>query len=699
MKLHFLNVSARIWMRLWSCFSSWSVRRGRALKNDEARQMSNNEHLRAGQEIPVSVTGQSDEVAWAQMIATVAQMMAGVTIRDREGRIVYVNPAYESMTGFTCKELVGRTGVDATRSDAMAREMCASITTGIAWRKVYQDTHKNGSVIYVDTMASPIFDHQAIPRYVLSIYQDVTNDIHVRHEMKRLVQIVEHSADGIQILNDAYRVEYCNPAFYRITGTHSALVIGKHAAQYPGSLLSPQQFADAMTVVKSNTCWQQEISGSRENGMLVAVKILISSIAEAQQIRYYVVTIRDVLHEKELEKQVQEAQKMESVGRLAGGIAHDFNNMLQGILGFAELIEMDVRNKDLVTHENILEIQRAAGRARDLTKQLLAFGSRQLIQMMAVNLNTQIRSMRKMLACMAGDGISFRFQLESALHLVWADPTQIEQVIMNVVINARDAMTVQKGSAMIGIVTHNVRRTIEDCPAHCLTASCDYVCLSISDSGGGIREEHLPLIFEPFFTTKEVGKGTGLGLSVVYGIVKQHNGWIEVDSVVNVGTTFMIYFPAYQNSSDVQHVFVHEDVEQKRCGSGMTVLVVDDEEVVRHLNARALQAAGYRVLSAASEEEGYACFVEHQSEIQLLFADVLLNGGNGIDLADRVRRVQPHLPVLLCSGAAQSLLRERAIQHNYAFIEKPYSAEHLLSAIDRLLHNHRKSFVHPVVTA
>ncbi len=696
MKLQVMNVATELCMQVRHVFSRWSVRWSRAPERGEKETQPDSVlRMCMDQATHDRFKEQSDRVAWSQMIATVAQMMAGVTIRDREGRIVYANPAYEAMTGFTCKELVGRTGIGSAQSDAMVHEMCVAIAAGQTWRKVYQEIQKNGSLIYVDTMASPIFDHQSISCYILAIYQDVTNDIHVRHEMKRVVQIVEHSADGIQILNDVCRVEYCNPAFYRITGTHSALVIGKNAAQYPGCLLSPQQFADAMTVVKSNACWQQEISGSREDGMRFAVKILISSIAEAQQIRYYVVTIRDVLHEKELEKQVQDAQKMESVGRLAGGIAHDFNNMLQGILGFSELIEMDVRNKDFVTHENILEIQRAAERARDLTKQLLAFGSRQLIQMMAVNLNTQIRSMRKMLTCMTGDGIALTLQLDSDLNLVWADPAQIEQVIMNVVINARDAMALERKSAAVVIVTRNVRRTPEDCPAHCLTASGDYVCLSISDSGVGIREEHLPLIFEPFFTTKDVGKGTGLGLSVVYGIVKQHNGWIEVDSVVNTGTTFSIYFPAYHNHQDVQQIRTSEDIAQKPCGSGATILVVDDEDVVRHVNTRALQAAGYRVLSASSEEEGYACFVAHQSEICLLFADILLNGGNGIELADRVRRLQPHLPVLLCSGAAQSLLRERAIQHNYAFIEKPYSTEHVLAAIDRLLYNPRKPLAPP----
>ena len=375
----------------------------------------------------------------------------------------------------------------------------------------------------------------------------------------------------------------------------------------------------------------------------------------------------DITERRKLEGQLRQSQKMEAVGKLAGGIAHDFNNLLTVITGYSELLLSQLGEESPLGKE-VEEIKRAGERAASLTHQLLAFSRRQVLQPKVVDLNEVVSNIEKMLRRLIGENVELRTFLGTGLWSVKADPGQIEQVLVNLVVNARDAMPV---GGKLTIETGNEFLDEEYSRGHLPALPGQYVRLAISDTGVGMDEKAMSQVFEPFYTTKELGKGTGLGLSTVYGIVKQSGGYIWVYSEPGKGSTFKVYFPRTEDREEDPHKAVSpvEDLRGEK-----TVLVVEDEESIRNLACAVLSGYGYSVLPACDGEDALRVAGEHDGEISLLLTDVVMPRMGGRELYDRIRRQRPEIKVLYMSGYTDNaIVHHGVLDPGTAFLQKPYS--------------------------
>ncbi|HSO72320.1 MAG TPA: ATP-binding protein, partial [Thermodesulfobacteriota bacterium] len=385
---------------------------------------------------------------------------------------------------------------------------------------------------------------------------------------------------------------------------------------------------------------------------------------------------------RKLEEQLRQSQKMEAIGRLAGGVAHDFNNMLTGIIGYADLLLLSL-SRDHPLVGKVEEIKKAGKRAASLTQQLLAFSRKQMLQPKVLDLNLVVNDLKKMLQRLIGEDIELETQLESSLLRVKVDPNQMGQVLMNLVVNARDAMS--RGGA-ITIATANV--VLDQAYGRKKGVSLQpgpYVLLEVRDTGTGMDSETRSHIFEPFFTTKELGKGTGLGLSTVYGIIKQSGGYIWVDSLPESGTTFQIFLPQAEGESSLKE---SQPRSPPLFQSSETILIVEDNELVRNLTSEALKHYGYRVIEAPGGEPALKIAREHGEKIDLLLTDVVMPGLNGRELADQILSFRPDIKVLYMSGYSDNAIVQNGIlTPGLAFIEKPFSPETLAEKVRQVIYS------------
>jgi CheY-like chemotaxis protein len=381
-----------------------------------------------------------------------------------------------------------------------------------------------------------------------------------------------------------------------------------------------------------------------------------------------------------LETQFRQAQKLESVGILAGGLAHDFNNILTVINGYSEYVLKALPSGDQL-YPYVEEIKRAGEHAARLTDQLLTFSRKQVIQPRPLNMNTIVRDAERMLQRLIGEDIELITTLDPLVGQVMADPDQMHQVIMNLAVNARDAMP---EGGKLEIKTKNVDVEEGSRTIHPNVASGRYVLMTITDTGIGMDEHTLQYAFEPFFTTKPAGKGTGLGLSTVYGIVRQNSGWIHIRSELGRGTSCKIYLPRIDVCSPPGLTASHKAA--KTVQGSETVLVVEDNEAVRRLTITILKAHGYHVLEAANSTEAFALEKRHTGEIHLLLTDVVLPGMNGKVIADRLRALRPKLKVLFTSGYTADVIASRGIlQQDVAYLPKPFGPESLAFKVREVL--------------
>jgi two-component system, cell cycle sensor histidine kinase and response regulator CckA len=368
---------------------------------------------------------------------------------------------------------------------------------------------------------------------------------------------------------------------------------------------------------------------------------------------------------------LRQAQKMESIGRLAGGVAHDFNNMLSVILGYAQMMKPDLARNQLLLNY-VLEIEKAGIRSRNMARQLLAFSRKQVISPVVVDINDVITEAGNSLSRLIGEDIAFRFIPGRGLWKVRCDPTQIDQIIMNLAVNARDAMP---GGGELAVATANVsldetyflRERIESKPG-------DYVRIEVSDSGCGMDKDTLAHIFEPFFTTKKPGEGTGLGLATTYGIVKQNDGFVVCRSRLGRGTTFTVCIPRFTGADDK---IINREEGRTVSGSG-TILLVEDEEIVRMVTVKMLQRIGYSVLAAKTADEALSYCGNNDVSIDCLVTDVVMPGMNGTELVEKATTLRPDLKVLFMSGYSGNILTRHGVAgEGVHFLQKPFSIEDL----------------------
>lgn len=382
---------------------------------------------------------------------------------------------------------------------------------------------------------------------------------------------------------------------------------------------------------------------------------------------------------RELEMQLQQVQKLDSIGRLAGGVAHDFNNLLTGITGNVSLAMMDMKSDNPLAG-TLKEINKIAGRAANLTRQLLAFSSRQIIEPVVVDLNSLVNDLNKMLIRIIGEDIKLQIKGEEQIGRIKVDPGQIEQIIVNLAVNARDAMP---RGGQLTLSTANVEIDEGYCESHPEISPGSYVMMTISDTGCGMDSMTLSRIFEPFFTTKSKGKGTGLGLSTVYGIVKQHNGSLDVYSDFGYGTSFKICFPRV----DMNVVKTMEKESESKLPNGEeTILFVEDDPIVRNMTIRALKRLGYQVMHAASGEEGENLANKMLPKLDLLITDVIMPGISGKELVQRLSLVAPDLKSLFTSGyTSDTVLQQGMLKAGGNFLSKPYSPQRLAYKVREIL--------------
>ncbi len=401
---------------------------------------------------------------------------------------------------------------------------------------------------------------------------------------------------------------------------------------------------------------------------------------ETGQVINYVAVERDVTREKHLEEQLRQAQKMEAVGQLAGGIAHDFNNLLTIISGYGQLLLEDLGLDD-PRRLKMAEINKAANRAVVLTRQLLAFGRRQMLLFEVLDLNDVLSSMEQMLHRLISEDIELVIVQGESLGRARTDRGQIEQVILNLALNARDAMP---GGGRLTIETSNVELAGEHALIHPEVMPGSYVTLTVSDNGCGISREAQARIFEPFFTTKEKGKGTGLGLSTVYGIVRQSEGYIFVSSEPGQGAGFRIYLPRVKEQSDVP--FPPEKGAGASPRGSETILLVEDEEAVRLLVKNILEGLGYKILVATCGDEALALCKQHTAPIPLLLTDLVMPGMSGRELADCLKFLYPDMKLLYMSGYTDdSILRRGTLGVAEAFIGKPFTPQAIACKVRSVL--------------
>ena len=496
---------------------------------------------------------------------------------------------------------------------------------------------------------------------------------HIEHASIELQTVIQTSPLAIISLDGEGRVRSWNQAATDLFGWSEAEVLGQHLQYVPED---QQAASDALweRVVRGDPIKGVELRRRRKDGTLVDVSFWATQLRDADgAVIGSFGLLADITERKRLEDQLRQAAKMEAVGRLAGGVAHDFNNLLTVITGYSQLLLRGLSSGDPLRRQ-VEEIQKAGQRAGSLTQQLLAFSRRQILQPKDVNLNVLTTNMASMLHRLIGEDIQLVTRLDPALGWVKADPGQLEQVVMNLAVNARDAMP-QGGT--LTIETANVKDSRAEATGHSM------VRLMVRDTGRGMDAETRARIFEPFFTTKEQGKGTGLGLATVYGIVTQNGGTIEVDSKPEQGTTFTVWLPRVEPAPQA----VSETEPTVRPGVAVeTILLVEDEPIVRQFVADLLRANGYQVLEAVDGEEACRLCESHEGQIHALLTDIVMPGMNGRQVAERLIKQRPHLRVLFMSGYTDDeVLRHGVEGQGAAFIQKPFEPDTLMRKVRELL--------------
>lgn len=511
--------------------------------------------------------------------------------------------------------------------------------------------------------------------------QAVRKELIEREELFRL--ITENAADMIAVVDALGRRLYNSPSYERILG-YSPQELGTTTAAdqiHPEDREKVQRAtADAL---RSGRGMNLEYRMCHKNGSWRTLESSTSTIRKNGHVEKLVTVNRDVTERKLLEDQFRQAQKMEAVGRLSGGVAHDFNNLLGVIIGYGEIVQESTA-ADSPLRTCVDEILKAGHRAASLTKQLLAFSRQQVMDSKVLDLNAVVKEMEKMLKRLIGEDIQMRTALDPTLVRIKADQAQIEQVIMNLAVNARDAMP--SGGQLI-LQTANVHMDEEFVRRYPYPVSVgDYVLLSISDNGIGMDATTRARVFEPFFTTKENGKGTGLGLSLVYGVVKQSGGYIEVFSEPGAGATFKIYLPRAVDKDLPRQTF---EVPVS-CRGTETVLLVEDESSLRKLSRRLLELCGYRVLEAENGAAALEVSRHYGQTIQLLLTDVVMPGMSGRALADELLKERPEIQVIFMSGyTGKTVDQHGGVAEGSLFLAKPFTREVLARKLRKALDRKR----------
>ena len=595
---------------------------------------------------------------------------------DRHGRIVFANQAAMRISGLSQSEIMGRSldlMFDLTTEQKSAIAQCLDHKTTLTLETTAFS--KSGSTLTVQLNVSTL-DPAAADSGLAVFAVDVSGLKRTIAEQTQLVTAVEHAAESIIVTDPAGIIEYVNPAFEKITGYSRNEVMGANIELLDSGQHSKAFFSTIIDTLQRGEIWQGRMINKRRDHSLYETEATVSPIRnKAGSITNYVSVQRDVSHEIRLERQLRQAQKMEAIGTLAGGIAHDFNNLLMGIQGNISLSLLDIEpNSPLV--KNLKKIEQYVQNGVDLTKQLLGFARGGKYEISLLNLNELIKEQNLMFGRTNKD-IIFKNEAKPDLWTVEADRGQIEQVLMNLYLNALQAMP---SSGTLTTRTGNVTIDQDQYSPYYVKAG-NYVKIMITDTGIGMDEDIQQRIFDPFFTTKEMGRGTGLGLASVYGIVKNHEGFINVFSKKGQGTKFEIYLPASGKA-----VPPAKKASEKFVKGRETVLLVDDEDMIIDVGTRMLKKLGYQVFIARDGKEAIEIFKKHPQEIDLVVLDMIMPKMGGGETYDRIKKIKPDVKVLLSSGFSINGQASEILNRGCnGFIQKPFNLQNLSQNLRAIL--------------
>lgn len=501
-----------------------------------------------------------------------------------------------------------------------------------------------------------------------------------QQERERLLSAIEQAGDMIVITDPQGAIQYINPAFERTTGYSHHESLGQNLCIFKSGQQDQTFYQKVWVDVASGRTWQGRMTNQRKDGSSFTVEATISPVLDVSgRIANFVAVEHDITEQLKLSAQLQQAQKLESVGRLAGGVAHDFNNLLSVILGYGEIALQNL-DTDHPLSEPLQEIHQAANRAKDLTRQLLAFSRKQVLKAQVIDIRETVSGFEKLLRRMIGEDIELVLELGNSALAVKADVSQLEQVLMNLAVNARDAMP-DGGTLRIETCATEMDEMYADGKLGLTPGS--YVMVAVSDTGTGMDSDTLERLFEPFFTTKGVDKGTGLGLAVSYGIIKQHGGNIWVYSEPGQGTVFKIYLPMVLEKEQLPAPCAQQ--YEPIIGTA-TILVVEDDLPVRKLACTILNAKGYRVLAAEGVQDAITMARLSNEPIHLLLTDVVMPVMNGPEVHRRIAQIHPRVKVLYMSGYTGDMIARQGIfNEGMQFIQKPFTVSRLLEKVANAL--------------
>ena len=614
---------------------------------------------------------------------------AALLAADRDGNIIFMNPAAEKITGSPFDHVVGMPlsnicnimDGDANNSDHYKKRIQQVLEGGVSFQlKEGSKLHvADGSELNVMGNATPIKDSNSEVIGVVLILHDITEyKINEKNRIK-MAAVIEQADDAIVITDSRGIVEYVNPRFYRIMGYDPAVVIGKDIRTLKDSHYAETMHQDLTKTVSTKKVLRNRYTFTREDGSICQLESTISGVKDNDgRYQYYVIVSRDVTKEVELQHQLNHAQKMEALGTLAGGVAHDFNNILTVINGYTSFLLTEF-DKASPLYEFALEISKAGDRATMLTRQLLACSRKDISIPIHLKPNGTISDMEKMLRRLIREDINLHLKLDPKVRQIKVDPGQLGQVVMNLVVNAADALP-DGGDIALETANINVDTNTEQAGQPVKIKPGAYVKISISDNGYGMGEETQSRIFEPFFTTKEAGKGTGLGLAIVYGFIKAVSGEIRVESKLTIGTTFELYIPvneepsAKNDFSKTLEIISHVGKE--------TILVVDDDKRIVGLIRRVLEKEGYNLLQANNGQEALDLSREHSTDIDLMLTDIVMPKMDGFKLAENMSKQRPQMKILYMTGYLdQSKINDRVEEIKPILVNKPFVPDQLLKRI------------------
>jgi two-component system, cell cycle sensor histidine kinase and response regulator CckA len=618
------------------------------------------------------------QVSHTNLQALIDAIPESVVLMKTDGEILVANKTFVNRVCQGAKECVGKCvhdifpeEVSRTRKEFESQAIRGK--TPVHWQDIRDGRN-------IDMSLYPVFDDKGEVDRLAVYAADITEIKRASESGQLLATVVEHSAESIVITDKDGIITYVNPSFERITGYSSNEVVGQTFDLLNSGQHDETFYQDLWRTISAGNSWHGVITNIKKDGSVISEDSTIFPIKNASNDSInYVAIKRDITVEMELQRQLQQSQKMEAVGTLAGGIAHDFNNILQIVLGFSELVLLDNGLTQESKH-SIEKIGAAAQRGADLVNRLMTFSRRSEFKPKPLDMNLSVASVRKMLERTVPKSVEIELDLEHEPSIVNADPTGIDQILMNLAVNAKDAMP---DGGKLTFKTANITMDEVFASEHIDVKPGPYVLLTVSDTGSGmdrITQEH---IFEPFFTTKDLGKGTGLGLAVLHGIVKQHQGHVECESELGKGTTFKIYFPALaleasQNGSS-------SDETRLQGGRG-TILAVDDEQMIRDFTSRMLTNAGYDVILACNGKDALEIYQSRHDEIDLVILDLMMPVMGGLECLKELLKISQSVKVVVASGHTTDGSIHQAVDVGAkASIQKPASVREVLKVVREVL--------------